>query len=160
MSVRHTDSCTTLPYRALITRIIQHARVVTDGMVELATENGPITVRYLNASNAHLRDAALAPRPRRRRTARVDGSSTSANQDKWLDRMEASLWTYEQTLQCLTQAVQKLRDHLMGPIDVRDYDIYSSNFNRGRGSPSARRSPSARESPRGRVSPSAKGTPG
>jgi hypothetical protein len=63
MSVRHADSCTALPYGALITRIIQHARVNTNGMIELAPEKGPITAHYLNASNAHLRDAALAPRP-------------------------------------------------------------------------------------------------
>jgi hypothetical protein len=43
MSVRHADSCTTLPYGALITRIIQHARVDTDGMIELAPEKGLIT---------------------------------------------------------------------------------------------------------------------
>jgi hypothetical protein len=51
MSIRHVDSCTTLPYRALVTWIIQHARVVTDGMVELAHEKKPITKQYLNASN-------------------------------------------------------------------------------------------------------------
>jgi hypothetical protein len=50
MSVRHADSCTTLPYGVLITRIVQHAEVDTDGMIELAPENGPITTRYLNAS--------------------------------------------------------------------------------------------------------------
>jgi hypothetical protein len=43
MSIRHVDSCTTLPYGALVTWIIQHARVVTDGMVELAHEKKPIT---------------------------------------------------------------------------------------------------------------------
>ena len=43
MLVRYTDSCTALPYGALITWIIQHARLVTDGMVELAPEKGPIT---------------------------------------------------------------------------------------------------------------------
>jgi hypothetical protein len=63
MSVWHADSCTVLPYEALITQIIQHAMLVTDGMVDLALEKGPITARYLNANNAHLRDATLAPRP-------------------------------------------------------------------------------------------------
>jgi hypothetical protein len=63
MSVRHADSCTALPYGALITLIVQHAGVDTEGMIELAPEKGPITARYLNASNAHLQDAALAPRP-------------------------------------------------------------------------------------------------
>jgi hypothetical protein len=63
MSMRHADSCTALPYGALITRIVQHAGVDTEGMIELAPEKGPITARSLNASNAHLRDAAPTPRP-------------------------------------------------------------------------------------------------
>jgi hypothetical protein len=79
MSVRHADACTVLPSGALITRIIQHARVDIDSMIELAPEKGPITARYLNASNAHLQDAVPVPRPRRRRTMRVDGASTSAS---------------------------------------------------------------------------------
>jgi hypothetical protein len=77
MSVRHVDSCTALPYGALITRIIQHTRVDIDGMIELPLEKGPVIVHYLNASNAHLRDAMPTPRPRRRRTVRADGASTS-----------------------------------------------------------------------------------
>jgi hypothetical protein len=81
MSVRHADSCTTLPYGALIMQIIQHAGVDTEGMIELAPEKGPITARYLNASNAHLRDAAAAPRPRRQSTTRVDRASTSTSQE-------------------------------------------------------------------------------
>jgi hypothetical protein len=40
MSVWHTDTCTTLSYEALITRIIQNVRVVTECMVELASEKG------------------------------------------------------------------------------------------------------------------------
>jgi hypothetical protein len=89
MSVQHADSCTALPYGALITRIIQHARVDTDGMIELALEKGTITARYLNASNAHLRDAASAPRPRRRKTARADGASALARQKEWLGQIKA-----------------------------------------------------------------------
>jgi hypothetical protein len=57
MLVRHANSCTALPYGALITRIVQHAEVDTEGMIELAPEKGPITAYYLNASNVHLRDA-------------------------------------------------------------------------------------------------------
>jgi hypothetical protein len=97
-------------------------------MVELALEKGPITAQYLNASNAHLRDAVPALRPQRQRTARADGASTSASQDQQLDRIEAMLQTYGQAMQSLMQTVQELRDHLMGPIDVQDYGIYSSNF--------------------------------
>ena len=40
--------------------------------------------------------------PDSERTARADGASTSASQDERLDRMEASLQTYGQALQCLT----------------------------------------------------------
>jgi hypothetical protein len=91
MSVRHVNSCTVLPYGALVTQIVQHARVAIEGMVELVPERGPIIARYLNASNAHLRDAAPALRPRRRRTAKADGASSSASQEEWLDRIEAML---------------------------------------------------------------------
>jgi uncharacterized BrkB/YihY/UPF0761 family membrane protein len=64
MSVWHADSCTALPYGALITRIIQHARVETEGMIELTPKKGLINARYLNASDVHLQEAAPAPRPR------------------------------------------------------------------------------------------------
>ena len=60
-------------------------------MIELALEKGPIIARYLNASNAHLRDVAPALRPRWRRTARADGASTSTSQDEQLDKIEAML---------------------------------------------------------------------
>ena len=53
MSVQYIDSCTALPYGALVTWIIQHARVATDSMVKLAPKKGPITAQYLNAGNAH-----------------------------------------------------------------------------------------------------------
>jgi hypothetical protein len=118
MSVQHADSCTVLPYGALITQIIQHAKVDTDGMIELAPEKGTITACYLNASNAHLRDAASAPRPRQRRTARADGASTLASQKERLGQIEATLVTYGRAMQSLMQTVQELRDHLMGPLDV------------------------------------------
>jgi hypothetical protein len=54
MSVWLADSCTTLPYGALITRIVQNFGVVTEGMIELAPKKGSITSRCLNMSNAHL----------------------------------------------------------------------------------------------------------
>jgi hypothetical protein len=105
MSMRHADSCTTLPYGALITQIVQHAGVDTEGMIELAPEKGPITARSLNASNAHLRDAAPAPRPRRRRTTRVDGASTFASQEDRLGRIETTLEAYGRAMTSLTQTV-------------------------------------------------------
>jgi hypothetical protein len=157
MSVRHADSCTALPYGALITRIIQHAKVDIDGMIELAPKKRPTIARYLNASNAHLRDAVPAPRPRWRRTARADGASTSASQEERLGRIETTLETYGCAMMSLTQTVQELRDHLLGPLDIRDYGIHSSHFSCGRGSPSAKGSPSAQGSLGGRASPSAQG---
>jgi hypothetical protein len=129
-------------------------------MIELAPEKGPITARYLNASNAHLQDATPAPRPLQRRTARADGASTSASQEDRLGRIETTLEAYGRAMASLTQTVQELRDHLMGPLDVQDYGIHSSHFSRGRGSPSARESPSAQGSPGGRTSPSTQGTLG
>jgi methylmalonyl-CoA mutase N-terminal domain/subunit len=107
-SVRHVDSCTALPYGTLVTRIVQHARVATDGMVELALKKGPITAQYLNASNAHLRDAASAPRPQQRRTVRADGASTSASQEEWLGRIKATLQTFGQVKQSLTKTIPEL----------------------------------------------------
>jgi hypothetical protein len=138
----------------MTTRIIQHARVDTDGMIELAPKKGPITARYLNASNAYLRDAAPPSRPRRRRTGRADGASTSASQKERLGQIETTFETYEGAVQSLTQTVQELWDHLMGPLHVLDYGIHSSHFNRGRGNPSAGGSPSAQGSPGGRASTS------
>jgi hypothetical protein len=105
MSVRHADSCTALPYGALITRIIQHAEVDTEGVIELAPEKGPITARYLNASNAHLRDATPAPRLRRRRTAKANRASTSASQEDRLGRIETTLEAYGSAMASLTQTV-------------------------------------------------------
>jgi hypothetical protein len=129
-------------------------------MVELTPEKGSITAQYLNASNAHLQDAAPASRPWLRRATRVDGALTSASQEERLSRIEAMLQTYGQAMQSLTQNVQELWDHLMGPLDVRDYGIHSSHFSQGKMSPSTRGSLSARGSPRGRASLRARGTPG
>jgi hypothetical protein len=84
----------------------------------------------------------------------VDGASTFASQEEQLGKIEATLETYGRAMQSLTQTVQELRDKLMRPHDIRDYDIYSSHFCRGRGSPSARGSPG------GRASPSVRGTSG
>jgi hypothetical protein len=102
-------------------------------MIELTPEKGPITARYLNANNAHLRDVVLAPRPRRRRTAKVDGASTSTSQEERLSRIETTLETYGRAMMSLTQTIQELWDHLMGPYDVQDYGIHCSHFNRGSG---------------------------
>jgi hypothetical protein len=83
-----------------------------------------------------------------------------------MDRFEASLRETQETLQALQRAktedraiLDRLCEHLMGPLDVRDYDIRSSSFGRGQGSPRERGSPSARGSPSTRGSLSVKGTP-
>jgi hypothetical protein len=94
MFVQHENSCTVLPYGALVTQIIQYAKVNTDGMIELALKKGPITTHHLNASNAHLQDAVPALRPQRRRMTRADGASTSASQVERLSRIEAMLHMY------------------------------------------------------------------
>jgi hypothetical protein len=65
--------------------------------------------------------------------ARADGASTSTSQEEQLGRIEATLKTYGRAMQSLTQTVQELQDHLMGPLDVWDYGIYSSHFSHGRG---------------------------
>jgi hypothetical protein len=74
-------------------------------MIELAPKKGPITTRYLNASNAHLRDAAPAPRLRRRRTAKANRASTSASQEDRLGRIETTLEAYGSAMASLTQTV-------------------------------------------------------
>jgi hypothetical protein len=48
------DPSTALPYGALITRIVEHVEVSTAGVRELASEKVPISMHFLNASNAHL----------------------------------------------------------------------------------------------------------
>jgi hypothetical protein len=95
MLVWLADTSTALPYGALITRIVQNAGVITEGMIELVPEKGPITSRYLNESNAHLREPAQESSPRRWRAAKANEAFTSASQDERLDKMEASLQTYE-----------------------------------------------------------------
>ena len=50
--------------------------------------------------------------------------------------------------------LDRLCEHLIGPLDVRDYSIHSSSSSRGQGSLGARGSPSAHGSPGTRGSPS------
>ena len=54
MTVRHPDKSIALPYGVLITQIVEHARVSTEGMREVHPKKGPIDARFLNTSNAHL----------------------------------------------------------------------------------------------------------
>ena len=44
--VQLVDLSTVLPYGALITQIVQNAKVVIEGMIELVPEKGPITSCY------------------------------------------------------------------------------------------------------------------
>jgi hypothetical protein len=86
-----------------------------------------------------------------------------------LDYFEASLLEMREALQKTLQEIQearaddcaildRLQEHLMGPLDVKDYGIHTSSFSRGRGSPGARGSPSTRGIPGTRGSPNASGT--
>jgi hypothetical protein len=54
--------------------------------------------------------------------------------------------------------LDRLYEHLIGPLDVRDYGIHSSSFSRGQGSSRVKGSPSAHGHPSMRGSPSARGT--
>jgi hypothetical protein len=90
MTVRHTDKSIVLPYGALITRIVEHVEVSTEGMREVHLEKAPINAHFLNASNAHLQEAEQEQRPRRpSRTTQADGATT--RMEEHLDRIEASL---------------------------------------------------------------------
>jgi hypothetical protein len=88
-----------------------------------------------------------------------------------LDRFKASLRETQEALQQIQQTLQvmqqaraedravldRLCEHLMRPLDIRDYGIHNSSFSRGRGSPGERGSSSACGSPSMRGSPSARG---
>jgi hypothetical protein len=117
-----------------------------------------------SASHAHLREAEPEPRAQRQqRVARAGG--VLVRLEERMDRFEASLRETWETLHALQRAraedhavLDRLCEHLIRPLDVRDYGIHSSNFSRGRGSPGARGSPNARGSPGTRGSPSVRGT--
>ena len=71
-----------------------------------------------------------------------------------LQETRAALQQMQQTLRVIHEAraddraiLDQLSEHLMGPLDVRDYGIHSSSFSHGRGSPSAHGSLSMRGSP-------------
>jgi hypothetical protein len=57
MSVQLLDKGFALPYEALITRITEHFRVEMIGLREIQPEKGSMGVLFLNASQAHLREA-------------------------------------------------------------------------------------------------------
>jgi hypothetical protein len=87
-----------------------------------------------------------------------------AGVEKHLDRLEDTVRQTREDLQWALQALERARaddravldglcDHLMGPLDVRDYGIPSSSISRRRGSHGARGSPSTRGSPNARGTP-------
>ena len=57
MSVRLLDKGFTLPYGALITRIAEHFRVGMTRLREIQPDKGSMGVCFLNASQAHIREA-------------------------------------------------------------------------------------------------------
>jgi hypothetical protein len=125
-------------------------------------------VRFLNASQAHLREAEQEPRAQRPlRPARV--GRAPAGIEERLDHLEDTVRQTREDLQQALQALQRARaddravldrlcKHLMRPLDARDYGIPSSSFSRGRRSPGARGSPSARGSPGARGTPAREST--
>jgi hypothetical protein len=169
MFVRLLDKGFALPYGALITRIAEHAGVDMTGLREIQPQKGAMGVRFLNASQAHLREEEQEPRAQGlRRLARV--GRALAGVEERLDHLEDTVRQTQKDLQQALQALQRARvddhaildrlcKHLMGPLDVKDYGIPSSSFSRGRGSPGARGNPSARGSLGKRGSPGARGTP-
>jgi hypothetical protein len=87
MYVRHLDKGFALPYGALITRIMEHARVDMTGLREIQLAKGAMGVRFLNASQAHLREVEKEPRAQRpRRPAKVGRVPTRI--EERLDRLE------------------------------------------------------------------------
>jgi hypothetical protein len=77
MSVQLLDKGFTLPYGALITRIVEHFRVDMTGLREVQPEKGAMGVHFLNASQAHLREAEQESREQRPwRAARAGGAPT------------------------------------------------------------------------------------
>jgi hypothetical protein len=62
MSVRFLVKGFTLPYGAPITRITEHAGVDMTGLREIQPQKGAMGVRFLNTSQAHLREAEQEPR--------------------------------------------------------------------------------------------------
>jgi hypothetical protein len=57
MFVQLLDKGFALPYRTLITWITEHAGVDMTGLREIQPQKGAMGVRFLNASQAHLREA-------------------------------------------------------------------------------------------------------
>jgi hypothetical protein len=125
-------------------------------------------VRFLNASQAHLQEAEQEPRAQRpRRPARVGRAPVGI--EECLDHLEDTVQQTWEDLQRALQALERARaddravldrlcDHLMGPLDVRNYGIPNSSISRGRGSPSARESPSTRGSLSARGTPAREST--
>jgi hypothetical protein len=80
---------TALPYGALVTWIAKHAKVSTKGLTELLQSMGPINSQFLNASNAHLREAEPEQRPPQPpMAAKADGVSSSVSQVERLGHLE------------------------------------------------------------------------
>jgi hypothetical protein len=104
MSVRHADSRIVLPYGALITRMIQHVGMDTDGMIELAPKKG-LSPHAISMLAMHIYGCVPALRPRQRRIARVDGASTSTSQEERLGRIETTFEIYGRAMMSRTQTL-------------------------------------------------------
>jgi hypothetical protein len=90
MFVRLLDKGFALPYGALITQIAIHFGVDMTGLRDVQPEKGAMGVRFLNAGQAHLREAEQEPRAQPlQKAARV--GETPARLKERMDRFEASL---------------------------------------------------------------------
>jgi hypothetical protein len=92
MAIRLAYQITALPYGALVIRIAKHARVSTKGLMELLQSMGPINLQFLNASNAHLREAEPEQRPPQPpMAAKANGVSSFVSQVERLGHLEDML---------------------------------------------------------------------
>jgi hypothetical protein len=97
MYVRLLDKGFALPCGALITRIAEHFRVDMIGLREVQLEKGAIGVRFLNASQAHLREVEQELRAQRQRRAAQVGRAPTRIEES-MDHFEASLRETQETL--------------------------------------------------------------
>jgi hypothetical protein len=141
MSVRLLDKGFALPYGALITWIAEHAGVDMTRLREIQPQKGAMGVHFLNSSQAHLWEAEQEPRAQRPQRPASIGRAP-AGVEEHLDHLEDTVRQTREDLQQALQALQRARandravldrlcEHLMGPLDVRDYGIHSSSFSKG-----------------------------
>jgi hypothetical protein len=109
MSIRLLDKGFALPYGALISRITVHFGVDMTRLKEIQLEKGAMGVRFLNTSQAHLREAEQEPRAQRPQKAARVGGAPAGRVEECLDRLEAMLRQTREDMQQAFQAMQLAR---------------------------------------------------